>query len=112
MKTRLLKKIRKRFSWYLNSQKRPVLIDKYSEKVKTYSDIDISILTDSKTFSEFIKESEQIKNKKAWNYFMSDMLSDYGYSKKVKNWRFRTAISNLKKLELKNKKFRDYEIEN
>lgn len=107
MKTKLLKKIRKRFSWYLNSERRPVLIDNCKKEVKTYTDIDISFLLSVGTYSEFIKESEQVKNEKAWNLFKSNMLDDYGYNNKNKKWRFKKATSNFKILELKNKKYKD-----
>lgn len=107
MKTKLLRKVRKRFSWYLNSEKRPVLIDNYKREINTYTDIDIAFLLSVQAYSDFIKESEQIKNEKAWNLFKSNMLDDYGYNNKIKKWRFRKATSNFKIFELKNKKYKD-----
>jgi len=97
MKVKLLKKIRKRFNWYIGKTGFPVLIDHLKRCAII---IDVDFLKEQTDYSD-----EDVKNKVtismedwAWNYLHNLILKPYGYS--LKDIRYNIAI---KRSRIKNR---------
>lgn len=83
MKTKLLKKIRKRFNWFIGKDGVPVLVD-IKEKVSKRIDLDyyISRYTIFETVSAFRKEVGNIdEDEFLFNVMILEILIEFGYSK-------------------------------
>lgn len=107
MKTKLLRKVRKRFSWYLNSEKRPVLIDNYANKIITYQNDDIQNRYGLEFYKEFSNLSYEKQIESIWHYFKYEMLGDYGYHKYKLKSIFKKTKRNYKLITSLNKKYKD-----
>lgn len=79
MKTKLLKKIRKRFIWYINSEGFPVIIDK---KEKSFGTINLTSLKKYYNYTDDSwKDEIEIDIKEwAWRNLKQRMLKPFGFN--------------------------------
>lgn len=78
MKVKLLKKIRKRFDWYINSSGSPILIDKVK---RTSSLIDYkSILIHINKNEDYLKTIEVDLKEWEWRWLKISMIEEFGYN--------------------------------
>lgn len=101
MKTKLLKKIRKRYEWYFNNDGFPVLIDHYKKSVTLY---DVEYCTTR--FNYKVEDLPTIVKvplqEWAIRILKTDILSQYGWN--ISNVRYKIAVSRLKKKQKNNSK--------
>lgn len=93
MKTKLLRKIHKRYNWYFNKDKFPVLIDHKTKRVTLY---DLEYMCERfnyklKDLPEFIKTPY---HSWALNAMKLDILTNYGWT--VRRTRYRIAVRRYK----------------
>jgi hypothetical protein len=97
MKTKLLRKLKKRYNWYFNKDNFPVLIDHYKKHVTLY---DFEYMCAKFKYSlKDVKEKVQVPHTEwALRKMKLDILSDYGYQ--IDRVRYKKATRNYnKKLE-------------
>jgi len=87
MKTKLLKKIHKRYNWYFNSEKNPVLIDKFL-KTATIYDIEFCCYENNMKIEDVDKSVKCEKTEWTLRTMKRKILSTYG-------WSFNRAIFKL-----------------
>jgi hypothetical protein len=81
MKTKLLRKIRKRFGYYFRKHDgRPVLVDLKKKNHLSYNDETLYIYAGVKTEEEFQKKVEVDKDEYAWRCLKGVMYDAFGYS--------------------------------
>jgi hypothetical protein len=93
MKVKLLKKLRKRYAWYFNKNKFPVLIDHKKRSVTIY---DLDYLMNKLSYTEEdIKQRIQVEHHEwALRWLKTDLLGNYGW--KFNKSIYRKAVANLK----------------
>jgi hypothetical protein len=93
MKVKLLKKLRKRYDWYFNKNKFPVLIDHKKRSVTIY---DLDYLMNRLSYTEeSIKQRVQVEHDEwALRWLKTDLLKDYGWD--IKRTWYRQAVTKLK----------------
>jgi hypothetical protein len=93
MKVKLLKKLRKRYAWYFNKNKFPVLIDHKKRSVTIY---DLDYLMNKLSYTEEdIKQRVQVEHHEwALRWLKTDLLDEYGW--KVNKSMYRKAVAKLK----------------
>lgn len=86
MKVKLLKKLRKRYNWYFNKDKFPILIDHLREKATVY---DLDYLMNRFDYSlEKVKENVKVDHTEwALRWLKTDILGYYGWSMSRINYR-------------------------
>jgi hypothetical protein len=95
MKTKLLRKVRKRYGWYLNKSGFPVLLD-HSKKEVSIIDLDFY-----KTYFKYesiqdVRDSIQVSEQEVcWRLLLTIMLETYGFSYSSR-W-YRIAVNKSKK---------------
>lgn len=101
MKTKLLKKIRKRYEWYFNNDGFPVLIDHYKKSVTLY---DVEYCTTR--FNYKVEDLPTIVKvplqEWAIRILKTDILGQYGWN--ISNVRYKIAVSRLKQKQKNNSK--------
>lgn len=101
MKTKLLKKIRKRYEWYFNNDGFPVLIDHDKKSVTLY---DVEYCTTR--FNYKVEDLPTIVKvplqEWAIRILKTDILGQYGWN--ISNVRYKIAVSRLKKKQKNNSK--------
>jgi hypothetical protein len=79
MKVKLLKKLRKRYSWYFNNDNFPVLIDHHNKSVRIYDLEYVSAL--NKYTLEDVKEKVKVSHDEwALRHLKTDILGKYGWN--------------------------------
>ena len=96
MKVKLLKKIRKRYSWYFKKDKTPILIDHSNKTVEVY---DVDYVSKAHNYTE-----QQIQNDvkvplKEWCYrwFRVDIFKTFGIDWKVDKNTYKLAVKKYNK---------------
>lgn len=87
MKTKLLKRLHKRYDWYFNNEGYPVLIDKWFKNVKAY--------TEEYCLGRKIVDKEKIKcgmEEYALRVLKVDILKGYDWSPDRNNYKKATKI--------------------
>lgn len=79
MKTKLLKKIRKRYLWYFNKQGYPVLIDKKKQTAKLY-DLEYLMQQNNYTWDDVQRNVQVLHTEWAIRHLKSDILFQYGWN--------------------------------
>lgn len=93
MKTKLLKKIRKRYSWYLNSNQCPVLLDNYK---KTVIIINNEYLCDKLKYTDAnLKNIEVSHAEWQWRWLKTIVLGQYGWKFNKHMYRSAKGIFNM-----------------
>lgn len=89
MKTKLLRKIRKRFDWYINSKGFPVLLDKAKKSVVV---IDVPYLKDFFDMSDKdVTEQVEVRLEEwAWRNLKNKILQPFGYN--MGNFYYKIAV--------------------
>ena len=78
MKVKLLKKLRKRYNWYFNKDKFPVLIDHYKKKCIIYDLQYVSAL--NKYTLEDVQQKVKVSHDEwALRHLKTDILGKYGW---------------------------------
>lgn len=93
MKTKLLKKLKKRFDWYFNQNKYPVLIDKKNKSVVVYN-LEFCLNKTGYSFSEYETKVEVSRDEWALRIFKRDLLKTYGWT--VNKSFYNKALTKLK----------------
>jgi hypothetical protein len=91
MKTKLLRKIRKRYDWFFNKDGFPVLIDNFKKIVTIY---DFEYMCNYYEFSlEDVKEKVKVSHQEwAIRRLKLDILGNYGFSMNRGNYRLAKRI--------------------
>ncbi len=94
MKVKLLKKIRRRYDWYINKAGNPVLFDKYKVKVLVIDEDFYKELYPVKTepLTDEPIEGKWSKNTVLFNVMLDVMFKAFGYSYSMKKQRRRLLI--------------------
>lgn len=95
MKVKLLKKLRKKYSWYFNKDKFPVLLNHELKTVIVYDVDECASRFTNKTKEVLLKEIEVEHHVWALRIMKRDILSRYGYSIEYSNYKL--AMYRLKK---------------
>ncbi len=93
MKTKLLKKIRKQFSWYFNKDGFPVVINHEKQEVDIY-DLEYCSKRIGYTLEEVEVKVKVSHQEWALRLLKNDILKPYGY-KLQRNW-YKLAVKKLK----------------
>ena len=95
MKVKLLKKVRKKYNWYLNSEGFPVLMD-YRKKEVSVIDLDYYKRYFKYDSIQEVKDSIQVPEKVVcWRLLLTIMLKDFGYT--IGNRWYKIAINKSKR---------------
>ena len=93
MKVKLLKKLRKRYSWYFNNDNFPVLIDHYNKSARIYDLELVSAL--NKYTLEDVKQKVKVNHDEwALRHLKTDILGKYGWS--MQNSIYKQAVRRYK----------------
>ena len=93
MKTKLLRKIRKRYQWYFNKDGYPVLLDMMEETAKLY-DLEYCVSFHKYKMEDLPNLIKVSYTEWALRHLKMDILSQHGWSMKRVN--FRLASRHLK----------------
>lgn len=100
MKTKLLKKIKKRYNWYFNKENYPVLIDHYTKLVTVYS-VEYCAKRNNYTLEQIDELIECGKEEWCLRIMKRDLLERYGWT--LNKSVYRLACKNLKNKQIKTK---------
>jgi hypothetical protein len=101
MKTKLLKKIRKRYEWYFNNDGFPVLIDHY-KKIVTLYDVEYCTTRLGYKVDDLPTIVKVPLQEWAIRILKIDILGQYGWN--INNVRYKIAVSRLKQKQKNNSK--------
>lgn len=95
MQVKLLKKVRKRYNWYLNSNGFPVLMD-HRKKEVTVIDLEYYRTYFKYETIQEVKEAIQVPEQTVcWRLLLTIMLKDFGYT--IGNRWYRIAMNKSKR---------------
>jgi len=96
MKVKLLKKIHKRYNWYFNANKEPVLIDHLKKHVIIY-DFDYVKKQNQYTDEDIVKKVEVSHEEWCYRNFKWDILKSFGLTWKRERHNYKIAIRKYQK---------------
>lgn len=95
MRAKLLKKLRKKYSWYFNVDNFPVLLNHETRTVRLY-DLEYMCERRGYTLQDVEKKVKVSHQEWALRLMKSDILSKYGYSLQERSYRIGMRVMEIR----------------